>query len=348
MYGVCYIPFCHQNFVVMSDITLLTEHYQPGSYFRICRKDETSDDFVTDPIAQDIAVPCNDTYVGSYLAEMRHVGKATVPVIPQPMRPKSVNPNVYVAAPNADSMPPLSEGNGLETPEDVVDHRNNASAFEEKGSHSLSVEHITPKGIVFTSANTDMLNDERVVMTPLKDGNTHTAMASVMTNEVSVTIGNFSQEASSNYHSWSTSSEDRGPGFSFNCPATSVVTPIQVHPPQSRVPRESYTVDEQEVFEQEVPPTPIEPKQLHYSTGDDHKERRIDDCLQESVDVEPVEVKSCESNPNGKVTEAGMGMPLMSQQQYLDNEQALVVPTLKPKLTLELDNEQMFGATPQQ
>ena len=32
-YSVCYIPFCHQNIVVMSDITLLIEHYQPGSYF---------------------------------------------------------------------------------------------------------------------------------------------------------------------------------------------------------------------------------------------------------------------------------------------------------------------------
>ena len=241
---MCYIPFCHQNFVVVSDITLLIEHYQPGSYFRICLKDETSDDFVAGPITQDIAVPCNDTYEGSYLAEIHHVSKTIVLIIPKLMRPKSVNPNVYFAAPNVDNMPPLSEGNGLETPEDVVDHRNNASTFEEKGSHDLSVEHTTPKSIVFTSANTDILDDERVVMTPLKDGNTHTAMASIITNEVSVTIGNFSQEASSKYHSWSASSEDRGPGFSFNCPATPVVTPIQANPLQSRVPRESYTVDE--------------------------------------------------------------------------------------------------------
>ena len=276
--------------------------------------------------------------MGSYLAEMRHVSKATIPVIPQPMRPKSVNPDVYIAAPNADNMPPLTERNGPETPEDVVDHRNDARAYEEKGSYSLSVDRTTPKGIVFTSTNTDLLNDEQVVMTPLKDG-----------NEETVTIGNCSQEVSS-IESYSTSSEDRGPNFSFYRPDAPVVMSVQANAPQPGVPRESYTVDEQEVFEQEVPPTPIEPKRLHYSTGDDHKERRIDDCLQESIDVEPVEVKSCESNPNGKVTEAGMAMPLGTQQQCLGKkEEALVVPTLKPKMTLELDNvqPQMYGGTPQ-
>ena len=332
-----------------NDITLFIEHYQPGSYFRICRKDEISDDFVAVPVSHNVAVPCNDTHMGSYLAEMRHVSKATVPVIPQPMRPKSVNPDVYVAAPNADNMPPLTERNGPESPEDVVDHRNNARAYEEKGSHSLSVEHTTPKGIVFTSANTDLLDDERVIMTPLKDVNTYADMASGETNEGTVTIGNCSQEVSS-INSWSTSSEDRGLGFSFNRPVAPVAMLVQSNAPQPGVPRESYTVDEQEVFEQEVPPTPIEPKRLHYPTGDDHKERRIDDCLQESIDVEPVEVKSCESNPNGKVTEAGMGMPLGTQQQRLDKkEEALVVPTLKSKMTLELDNvqPQMYGGTPQ-
>ena len=307
------------------------------------------DDFVAPPVSHNVAEPCNDTHVGSYLAEMRHVSKATVPVIPQPMRPKSVNPNVYVAAPNADSMRPLTERNGPETPEDVVDHRNDARAYEEKGSHSLSVT--TPKGNIFTSANTDLLDDERVVMTPMKDGNMYAVMASRKVNEGSVTVGNFSQEVSSNYESWSTFSEDKEPGFSFNRPVAPVAMPVQTNAPQPGVPRESYTVDvQEEVYEQAVPPTPMEPKQLHYLTGGDHKERRIDDCLQESIDVEPVEVKSCESNPNGKVTEAGMAMPLGTQQQCLDKkEEALVVPTLKPKMTLELDNgqPQMYGGTPQ-
>ena len=176
-------------------------------------------------------------------------------------------------------------------------------------------------------------------------------MSSMKSNEVSsVTVGKSSEEMLSNYCSLSSSTfEDKGRGFSFNTQPAPVGTSVQATGPESRIPKESYTVDEQEVFEQEVPPTPIEPKRLHYSTGNDHKERRIDSYLQQSVDVEPVEEKSCESNhSNGKVTEARMDMPLGMQQQCLDKkEEALVIPTLKSKLTLELDNDQphAYGAT---
>lgn len=302
-------------------------------------------------------MPCNDTYEGCYPAEMRHVSKATVPIIPAPMRPaKSTNPNAYVAAPNADSVPPVTEENGHETPEDVVDDRNDANAYEEKGSHSLSID-TTPKGIVFTSANTDFHGDERVVMTPLKDTNEYSTVPPSIGKEAS---WNVSEEVSlTNYHSqsqspWTTSSYSRGPAFSFNIAPTPVGTTVQATGPQSGVPRESYTVAEEEVFEQEVPPTPIEPKRLHYSTGDGNQERRIDDCLRESVDVEPVEEKSCESNPSGeKVTEAGMDMPLRTQQQCLDKkEEALVIPTLKsshkPSLEMDKVKPRLYGAIPQQ
>ena len=119
-----------------------------------------------------------------------------------------------------------------------MDHRNNASAFEEKGSHDLSVEHTIPKGIVFTSANTDMLDDERVVMTPLKDGNTHTAMASVITNEVSVTIGISAKKHHPTTTLGQLAQKIEDLALGFNCPAIPVVTPIQANPPQSRVPRE--------------------------------------------------------------------------------------------------------------
>lgn len=337
-------------FIVNYNIFVNLEHYSPGSYFRICRDGEASDDPVTvGPVSHDVAVPCNDTHEGSYLAEMRHVGKATVPVIPPPMRPtKSTNPDLYVAATNTEHVPPRTEENGHETLEDV-DYKNDANAFEEKGSHSVSTNTI-PKGIIFTSANTGYHDDERVVMTPVKDPNGHATMTSANDNDATY--------PTSSYHSLLTSSsedEQRGPNFSFNVQDRPVGTlSIQAtNVPMPGIPMESYTVDEEEVFEQEVPPTPMEPKPplLHYSTMDGNKEKRIEDCVQESVDVEPVEEKSCKSIPlGGKVTEAGMDMPLRSQQQCLNkNEEALVVPTLKsPRQPLDKVKRHLYGETPQQ
>ena len=297
-------------------------------------------------------MPCNDTHEGYYLAEMRHMGKATVPVLPPPVRPtKSTNPDLYVATTNTENMLPLAEENDHEMPEDV-DYRN---AFEEKGSHSVSI-NTEPKGIVFTSANTGYHDDERVVMTPLKDANGHAIIISTKDDEVSpVTF------PTSSYHTSlltsSSEGEQRGLNFSFNVQDRPVGT-LSIQPtnvPMSGIPMESYTVAEEEVFEQEVPPTPMEPKppQLHYSIMDSNtnKERRIEDCVQESVDVEPVEEKSCKSIPLcGKVTEAGMDMPLRSQQQCLGkNEEALVVPTLKsPREPLDKVKRCLYGETPQQ
>ena len=323
------------------------EHYSPGSYFCICREGETSDDLVTAaPVNHDVAVPCNDTYEGCYPAEMRHVDKATVPVIPQPMRPtKSTNPNIYVAATNTDNMPPLTEGNGHETPEDV-DYKNDANAYEEKGSHSVSTNTV-PNGIVFTSANTGYHDDERVVMTSMKDANDHATM-SAKGDEISPVT------PTSSYSLLTSSSEcgQRRPDFSFvQARPVGALSIRATNAPVSRMPMESYTVAEQEVFEQEVPPTPMEPKHLHYSTMGGNQERRIDDCVQESVAVEPVEEKICKSIPSGgKITEA---MPLRSQQQCLgNNEEALVVPTLKsprePVLELDKVKCRLYGEAPQQ
>ena len=284
---------------------------------------------------------------------MRHVGKATVPVIPQPTRPtKSTDPNIYVAATNTDNMLPLTDNNYHEALEDV-DCKNNANAYEEKGSHSVSINTV-PQGIVFTSANTGYHDDERVVMTPVKDANDHTTMASTKDDEISSLTA-----PRSSYNSLLTSSSEcdqRRPDFSFNVLATPVgALSIQAtNGPLSRKPMESYTVAEEEVFEQEVPPTPMEHKQLHYSTMDSNQERRIDDCLQGSVDVEPVEEKSCKSPPScGKVTEAGMDMPLRSQQQCLGKkEEAMVVPMFKsprePSFKLDKVKRRLYGETPQQ
>lgn len=294
------------------------------------------------PVVHDIAVPCNDIQEDHYLAEMRHVDKATVSVASQHGHPtKSTNPNMY-AAPNARSVPPLREENGHEIPEDVVGNKNDANAYQEKGSHSLS--DMTTKDGIFTSANTGFHDDERVVMTPMKDVNDYSSAAFITSHETSVSVGKFSQETSSNNGSLLTSSsegEQRGPNFSFKPQPTQIDT----HNP------ESYTVAVEEVFEQEVPPTPMEPKQHHYSTDDgNHPEGTIGDCLQESVNVEPVEEKVCESG--GEVAEAGMDMPLRSQQQCLDEqEQALVIPSLKPphKPALDVNNlkHRLYGTNPQ-
>lgn len=307
---------------------------------------DTLDDFAA-PVSNDVAVPCNDTHEGHYLSEMRHVGKSTVPVIPQPIRhAKSMNPNIYVAALNTENIP-LKEENGHETPEDALDYRNDANPYEEKGSHSLS--GTTPKGNLFTSTNTDYHDDEKVVMTPLKDANEHPSIT--FENNSEVTIGKSSQEVSSSYFTQLTSSsvcDQKGPSFSFYTRATPMVTP------ELGMRLGSTTVAEEEVFEQAVPPTPIETKQLHYSTTDGNQDRRIDDCVQESINVEPVEEKSCESHSSGgKVTEAGMDMPLRSQQQCLDKkEEVLVIPTFKAirKPVLELDdaNHRLYGTATQQ
>ena len=381
------------------------EHYHRGSYFRICRQDEVLDDFVAPPVSHDVAVPCNDIHEGCYLAEMRHVGKPLVPVMPPAIRPtKSVNPNAYVSPPNANSMPRLTKENGHETPEDVVDHKNDANAFEEKGSHSVSVD-TTPKGDLFSSANTGIHDDERVVMTPVKDANGYATAA--RSKEESVTVGKFSQEVtpSSNYYSQGPSSnvhssqlsqcsiatqssdgsslshslvtpqsfcypqsqefsslsdhtssadDNQGPGFNFDIQAAPMGLSVQATGHNSGMPRESTTVAEEEVFQQDVPPTPNEHKQLHYTTGNSNQGKTIDDCVQDSMDVEPVEQNNCESVPLvGKFSEAGMDMPVRTQQQCLDNkEEALVIPTLHPshKPALELDNvkRRLYGVTPQQ
>ena len=257
---------------------------------------------------------------------MRHVGKPTAPVMPPPMRPsKSTNPNIYVTPANADSMPPLNEENGHEISEDV-DYRNDANAFEERGSYSVS-NNTVPNGIVFTSANTGFHDDERVVMTPLKDPNENTTIQATNNDGLSVPTA---------YSSLLTSSSEcdqRGPNFSFNVQAAPVGT-ISIRGsnvgPKAGVPMESYSVAEEEVFEQEVPPTPIEPKQMQYSTMNGNQERRIDDCLQESVNVEPVEEKSKSVPSDRNVAEAVVDVPLKSQQQSLgEKEEALVIPTLK-------------------
>jgi len=282
---------------------------------------------------------------------MRHVGKSTVPVIPPPVRPtKSMNPNIYAAAPNTENIP-VREGNGHETPDDALDYRNDANAYEERGSHSLS--GTTPKGNLFTSANTDYQDDEKVVMTPLRDANEHPPITLEKSNEV--TIGRSSQESQEVSSSQLTSSsvpDQRGLAFSFNTHGTPMES-IQITHPESGVRLESTTVAEEEVFEQAVPPTPIEPKQLHYTTTDGDQER-IDDCVQESINVEPVEEKSCESHSSGrKITEAGMDMPLRPQQQCLDKkEEALVIPTFKtirkPQLELDDVKHRLYGTAIQQ
>ena len=302
------------------------EHYHPGSYFCICREGENSDGFFAQPVSHDVAEPCNETHDTYYpgAAEMRHVGKPTAPVMPPPIHPtKSTNPNIYVAPANADSMPPLNEESGLEMSEDV-DYRNNANAFEEKGSHSVSTNTL-PNGIVFNSANTGFHDDERVVMTPLKDPNENTAMPASNDIELSVPRSSYSSLLTS-----SSECDQRGPNFSFNVQATPVGTMSTQGSnagPKSGVPMNSYSVAEQEVFEQEVPPTPIEPKQMHFSTN---QEKRIDDCLQESVNVEPVEEKSKSVPSDRNVAEAVVDAPLKTQQQSLgEKEEALVIPTFK-------------------
>lgn len=329
--------YLHEHFC-----SLCLEHYRPGSFFRICRYGGETSDTAAEPVSHDVAVPCNDVYESNYLAEMRHVSKAAVPVIPQPMRPaKSMNPNLYVAAPNTDNVAPMTEENGHKTPaEEVVDYQNDASAFEERGSHSVSAD-ATPKGALFTSANTNCDADERVVMTPLKDVNEHMTIA-----PQSVLVEVSSSTSSSEY-------DQRGPAFSFNTHTTpmNVFTQATSYEPGNLV--ASATIAEEEVFEQDVPPTPVDPKRHHFSAMDDNQQRRIDNCLQESIDVEPVEEKSCESNPSGgKVTEAGIDLPLRSQQQCLDDEdQALVIPTLKSsrKPVVELDHvkRQLYEAPSQ-
>ena len=342
---------CCYSLLIFYNLFFNLEHYSPGSYFRICRDGETSDDDLVTvaPVSHDVVVPCNDTHEGYYLAEMRHMSKTAVPTIPPPVRPtKSTNPNLYVATTNTENMPYLTEENGCETPEDV-DYKHAANAFEEKGSHSVPTDTVL-KGIVFTSANTGYHDDERVVMTPLKDPNGHVTITSAKDNEVSpVTF------PTSSYHTSlltsSSEGEQRDAKFSFNPDRPVDIQSLQAtNIPMSRLPLESYTVAEEEVFEQEVPPTPMEHKQLHYSTMDGDKERRIEDCVQESVDVEPVEENSRKSIPLvEKVTEAGMDMPLRSQQQCLGkNEEALVVPTLKsPRQPLDVKHR-LYGETPQQ
>ena len=398
--------YTYENFaMVILTFLFHLEHYHRGSYFRICRQDEVSDDFVAPPVSHDVAVPCNDTHEGCYLAEMRHVGKPLVPIMPPAIRPtKSVNPNAYVSPPNANSMPRLTKENGHETPEDVVDHKNDANAFEEKGSHSVSVD-TTPKGDIFSSANTGIHDDERVVMTPVKDANRYITAA--RNKEESVTVGNFSQEVtpSSRYYSKEPSSnvqsqcsiaapssdgsspskhslvthqsychrqsqisqefsslsdytssadDNQGPCVNFGIQAAPLGSSVQATGPNSGMPRESTTVAEVEVFQQDVPPTPNEHKQLHYTTGNGNQGKTIDDCVQDSMDVEPVEQNNCELVPVvGKFSEAGMDMPVRTQQQCLDNkEEALVIPTLHPshKPVLELDNvkRRLYGVTPQQ
>ena len=322
------------------------EHYLPGSYFCIRREGENSDGFFAQPASHDVPEPCNEAHDTYYLgdAEMRHVGKPTAPVMPPPMRPsKCTNPNIYVASANANSMPPLNEENGHEISEDA-DYRNDANALEEKGSYSVST-NATRDGIVFTSANKGFQDDERVVMTPPKDLNENTAIPASNDDELSVPRSSYSSLLTS-----SSEGDRRGPNFSFNVPVGTVSMQGSNVGPKSEVLMES-SVAEQEVFEQEVPPTPIEPKQMQYSMMNGNQERRIDDCLQESVNVEPVEEKSKSVPSDRNVTEAVIDVPLKSQQKSLGKkEEALVIPTLKSSHESPLEvniKQRWYGETQQ-
>jgi len=332
-----------------------------------------------------IAVPCIDSHDDYYQSEMRRIEKHATPVVRQPMQ--NMNANFASSNHDAQIQPKHSSLSRVDHSLEVLytTSTSELNPYEEKGSteppidygvpapqsdsvlypahmnasvhrsDSVFENHIGGTGEEMVIVSKERNNDVKVSS---ESSNYCTAKKEVEevphTTTYSHTLSHPSdctqiEETDEPYNTTKANEESYNVVASSpqtNDPVIPVAASIQA---TSKVHLESATIAEEEVFIQDVPPTPTDAnrKQAIYTTNQTTSvlERRkgIDDSVPEGVDVEPVEEKSNKSNSaNGKAEEAGVELPVRTQQQQQleqcvdEKEQALVIPSLNPSMSPEI------------
>jgi len=370
---------------------VVIEHYHSGSVFFICRRDDSSLCFALQASHNNIAVPCIDSHDDYYQSEMRRVEKHTTPVVRQPMQ--NMNTNFASTNHDAQIQPKHGSLSQVDHSLEVLytTSTSELDPYEEKGSTEPPIDYgmpapqsdsvLYPAHVNASAPRSDSVfgnhvggtGEEMVIVS--KESHNDVKVSSESSNyctakkEIEVphtttyshTLSHPSDctQIEETDEPYNTTKANNSSEESFSAIASSPQTNEQAIPvaasiqATSKTRLESTTVAEEEVFIQDVPPTPTDANRKqgictsNQPTSVQDRRKGIDDSLPEGVNVEPVEEKSNNSNSaNGKAAEAGVELPLRTQQQQQhcvdEKEQALVIPSLNPSISPEMIKRRLF------